>query len=268
MNALSFWLGLLLPPLLYACALVWSAFNRPIPDYILFGGIAVMLLIAVRMAFVARLNRRLGLENEELARERERRLLSEELHDGLKQRVHGLLLATQAINEYLDREDPASARRTTRDALEMARDAHRRVSHPIAELGILSRAGAENPVGLLDRIFDDTRGYFQRLEVRDGLRPALEGLSPEELGAAYRIIGEALWNAAKHSGARTARVEAHGVGRLLLVNVRDDGRGFSPDQQAGMGIGLMRERARRAGARLEIYSSSNGGTTVQMRFER
>lgn len=268
MNALSFWLGILLPPLLYACALVWSAFNRPIPSYILFGGIAVMLLIAVRMAFVARLNRRLGLENEELARERERRLLSEELHDGLKQRLHGLLLATQAINEYLEREDSASARETTRDALELARDAHRRVSHPITELGILSRAEGEDTIGGLDRIFEDTRRYFHKLEVRDGLRSVLEELSPEELGAAYRIIGEALWNAVKHSGAKAARVEAHRIGCLLLVNVRDDGRGFSPEQQAGMGVGLMRERARRAGAKLEIYSCSNRGTTVQLRFER
>ena len=250
------------------CALVWSAFNRPIPDYILFGGIAVMLLIAVRMAFVARLNRRLGLENEELARERERRLLSEELHDGLKQRLHGILLVIQAINQHLEKEDFASARRTSRDALELARDAHRRVSHPIAELGILSRAEGEDPIGLLDSVFEDTRRYFHKLEIRDGLRTALEELSPEELGAAYRVIGEALWNAVKHSGAKAARVEAHRVGCLLLVNVRDDGRGFSPERQAGMGVGLMRERARRAGAKLEIYSCPDRGTTVQIRFER
>ncbi len=265
---LSFWLGLLSPPLLYACVLVWSAFNRPIPDYILFGGISVMLLIAVRMAFVARLNRRLGLENEELAKQRERRLLSEELHDGLKQRIHGLLLATQAINEYLEKEDPSSAREASRDTLEMARDAHHRVSRPIAELGILSRTEGMDPAGLLEQVFVDTRRHLHKLEVRDDLRFALEELSPEELGAAYRIISEALWNAAKHSGAKSARVEARKVGGLLLVNVRDDGRGFSPEGKTGMGMGLMRERARRAGAKLEIYSSPNRGTTVQMRFER
>ncbi|MGH3087240.1 MAG: sensor histidine kinase, partial [Rubrobacteraceae bacterium] len=268
MNALSFWLGLLLPPLLYACVLVWSAFHRPIPDYILFGGICVMLLIAVRMAFVARLNRRLGLENEKLAKQTERRLLSEELHDGLKQRLHGLLLSTQAINEYLEKDDPASARDATRDALDIARDAHRRVSRPIAELGILSRTEETDPAELLEEIFEDTRRHFHSLEVRDGFRHTLEELSPEEFGAAYRIISEALWNAAKHSKAKTARVEARKVGELLLINVRDDGRGFSPDEKAGMGVGLMRERARRVGARLEIYSSPNRGTTVQMRFER
>ncbi len=266
---LSFWLGLLLPPLLYACVLVWSAFNRPIPDYILFGGISVMLLIAVRMAFVARLNRHLGLANEKLARERERKLLSEELHDGLKQRLHGLLLATQAIGEYLDKEDPGSAREASRDALDITRDAHRRVSSPIAELGILSRTEGIDPAGLLEQIFEDTRRHFHKLEVRDGLRPALEELSPDELGAAYRIISEALWNAAKHSGAKTARVEVRRVGGLLLVNVRDDGRGFDEKARTGgMGVGLMRERARRVGAKLEIHSSPNCGATIQIRFER
>ena len=80
-----------------------------------------------------------------------------------------------------------------------------------------------------------------------------------------RIVGEALTNARRHSGARTIRVSARGSPDSILVEVTDDGRGL-PDAAAsgshGMGVKGMRERAALLGGELDIRSCATSGTTV------
>jgi PAS domain S-box-containing protein len=84
-----------------------------------------------------------------------------------------------------------------------------------------------------------------------------------------RIIGEALTNARRHSGARHVRVSARGSQDRVSVEVTDDGRGFDPDAASagtgGMGIKGMRERAALVGGDLDVRSAPGTGTTI--RFE-
>lgn len=84
-----------------------------------------------------------------------------------------------------------------------------------------------------------------------------------------RIVGEALTNARRHSGARHVRVSARGSEDRICVEVDDDGHGFEPDAASsgteGMGIKGMRERAALLGGDLDIRSAPGTGTTI--RFE-
>jgi signal transduction histidine kinase len=81
------------------------------------------------------------------------------------------------------------------------------------------------------------------------------------------VVVEALWNVAKHSGARNMYLESRQVGDLLLLRVRDDGRGFDPSSPPpGMGLRYLRERAREVGAGLDVISAPGRGITVQLRF--
>jgi Histidine kinase-, DNA gyrase B-, and HSP90-like ATPase len=84
-----------------------------------------------------------------------------------------------------------------------------------------------------------------------------------------RIVGEALTNARRHSGARHVRVSARGSEDRICVEVDDDGHGFDPDAASsgteGMGIKGMRERAALLGGDLDIRSAPGTGTTI--RFE-
>jgi PAS domain S-box-containing protein len=83
-----------------------------------------------------------------------------------------------------------------------------------------------------------------------------------------RIVGEALTNARRHSGARHVRVTAGGSEGGLCVEVTDDGRGFHPAAQpsgtAGRGIQGMRERAALLDADLDIRSTPGTGTAVRI----
>jgi signal transduction histidine kinase len=75
----------------------------------------------------------------------------------------------------------------------------------------------------------------------------------------YRLVQEALSNAARHSGGSLVRVEVAERDDVVHVSVADNGHGFNPATTSG-GFGLrgMRERVQLAGGSMSIHSSSDG----------
>jgi signal transduction histidine kinase len=142
------------------------------------------------------------------------------------------------------------------------------VSRPVEELRTLYESPQADLDDLLESISDDLRGHFE-VKIHQDLRADMCTLGSERLGAAHRIVSEALWNAVKHSGAKNVRITSREVGSVVLVKVSDDGRGISKeDASAGVGISLMRDRAEAVGAGLDLISPTTGGATVQVRFEK
>ena len=86
--------------------------------------------------------------------------------------------------------------------------------------------------------------------------------------AIFRIVQEALSNIWRHANAQQASIELHYLPKLLQIIVRDDGKGFVPNEQTGMGLANMRERALLIGADLTITSSSQNGCTVALSLPR
>jgi signal transduction histidine kinase len=90
-----------------------------------------------------------------------------------------------------------------------------------------------------------------------------ERLVSEIEDAAYRLVQEALNNAARHGETEKARVEAIESGDKLRLRVSDRGRGFDPSERSdGFGLVGMRERVTLAGGTLELDSSPGEGTTI------
>jgi two-component system, NarL family, sensor kinase len=84
--------------------------------------------------------------------------------------------------------------------------------------------------------------------------------------AAYRIITEAMTNAARHSGAARIQVQlalaAGGGGPGLSIEVRDDGTGPGSGWQPGFGLISMRERAAELGGSCQAGPDPAGGGRV------
>ena len=97
----------------------------------------------------------------------------------------------------------------------------------------------------------------------------ITGLAPEIQAQLIRILQEALSNIRKHAGADQAWVSCYDDHGDLILEVRDDGKGFSPeDVPAASRYGLqgMRERSELIGAEFQIISCPMDGTTVRVRF--
>ena len=99
--------------------------------------------------------------------------------------------------------------------------------------------------------------------------PAEARVSPLLTETVFRIVQEALSNAAKHAHAAAAQVTVE-LGEELRVTVEDDGGGFDPvavrrTDTGGMGLRSMQERAEGARVTLTIDSAPGAGTRVILR---
>lgn len=102
-----------------------------------------------------------------------------------------------------------------------------------------------------------------------------EGNVPEGLKIVlFRIVQEALNNAAKHSGAELAQLALAEMDGAIELTVRDYGTGFdramasNSAMRNGMGLASMKERAELAGGSLDIESTEGAGTSIKARWPR
>jgi signal transduction histidine kinase len=88
---------------------------------------------------------------------------------------------------------------------------------------------------------------------------------PLEVADAFIRIGEeAISNAIQHGRCNTLDVELQVLRRVATLTIRDNGRGFSTedDEHKGLGIAGMRSRAERIKAVFSVISGPGEGTTV------
>jgi len=92
-------------------------------------------------------------------------------------------------------------------------------------------------------------------------------LSQEISLCLFRVLQEALQNAAKHSGATRITVQLTGSASDIHLVVSDSGSGFdvkAPGRSRGLGITSMQERVRLVGGTIAIDSKPLAGTTIDV----
>ncbi|MDE3011797.1 MAG: sensor histidine kinase, partial [Pseudomonadota bacterium] len=219
------------------------------------------------LALAAQLERNRVLHGELLAvQERERRSIARELHDELGQYLGALRFDLHALG-HVDRGTTAQQREA------MFLRASQTLGHVQATLRDLIRRlrpAALDELGLAAALDQLVSGWRQRLpETRLVLACLdLEPSPPEHVAiAAFRIVQEALTNAARHS--RAGLVEVHvrreraTHGTQLAVDVSDDGIGIDPAAvHHGLGLISMDERASALGGTVRWRSAPGDGFAV------
>lgn len=213
-----------------------------------------------------RLKRDLQRARERLvaALEEERRRLRRELHDGLGPTLTGITLRADAVTNLLEK-DPARSHELLIELRAAASDAIAEVRRLIYGL----RPTALDEFGLLGAIRVQTFGLDGAES--PGLEMVVDGgveLPPLPAAvevAAYRIVTEAITNAARHSGAQSCRVRIV-AGVDLELEVTDDGHGWEGHLTPGVGIQSMRERAAELGGVVTVARNPGGGTSVRARL--
>jgi two-component system, NarL family, sensor kinase len=197
--------------------------------------------------------------------EAERGRLSRELHDSVGQSLTALkmqveLLARQAEKEQSGLAEPLGQLVTVAEA---ALQEVRQVSHMLRPQ-MLDDLGLVPTLQWLGR----TWGKRMGLDVRVTYDGPEERVHADLETLVYRVVQEALTNAAKHSGAQAVDVELRRGPKRVTVEVRDAGRGFAgasdaPADTRGFGIRGLRDRVQLFGGVLVVDSAEGRGTVVR-----
>jgi signal transduction histidine kinase len=94
-------------------------------------------------------------------------------------------------------------------------------------------------------------------------------LAPEFGTAVFRVMQESLTNILRHAGATEVSVGFRAADGQVRLDVRDNGRGFGPEdlsKRTSFGVRGMRERVRDLGGTLEIASTPDGGTQLSLQL--
>jgi signal transduction histidine kinase len=191
------------------------------------------------------------------AQENERRTLARELHDEVGQALSAILMETESA---ACAEEPAEAREHLASIRAMAE----KTVNEVRDLALLLRPSMLDDFGLVPAL----KWHGRELAKRTGLQvvvqadEAVDGLPDEHQTCIYRLVQEALNNAARHASARAVEVTVARQGERVTFSVRDDGAGFDTRFVRGLGLLGMEERVRRLGGRLRIDSQPGRGTLV------
>jgi PAS domain S-box len=200
------------------------------------------------------------------AHEQERTRIARELHDDICQRI--ALLAVRLHDFQHGKSESLSELRrelgqASEEVQELASDvqalSHRLHSSKLQHLGLASAAA----------------GFCKEFSAQQGVEVEFqsEGGIPEELSedisiCLFRVLQEAVQNAAKHSGSRHLQVSLRNGSKEIELTVCDSGIGFEPEkafQKHGLGLTSMRERLKLVHGELSIESQLRKGTTIHAR---
>lgn len=194
--------------------------------------------------------------------ESERSTLARELHDQFGQSLVGISLILDGIKDELS---PASRAR-----IPESMRAIQQMLEQVRTLAFELRPSALDDLGLVAalRLLVGHHGERAGVHASFTATPADVRAPAEIETACFRIVQEALTNAARHARAREVVVTLAVQGDALEVVVRDDGIGFDVDRRLRTGLGLvgMEERAALAGGKLDIESAPDAGTTLRAHF--
>ena len=198
-----------------------------------------------------------------LAAAAERERLARELHDGLAQ---DLWLAKLKATRLAAQPELGPEARALTDEVAAAVDAG--MAEARDAVATMRTPGAAD--GSLRELLARSLEYFEDrfgLSVEFDCGADLPALPSRAEAETLRIVGEALTNVRRHADATVVRVRGGVEGGRLVLEVRDNGRGFDPGSAGDGRFGLagMRERAAQMGAELEIESAPQQGTRVRLR---
>jgi signal transduction histidine kinase len=196
--------------------------------------------------------------------EQERTRLAKDLHDGLGGILSGIKFSLNTMKENLIMTpDNAQAFERSIDMLDSSIQEMRRVAHNLMPETLL-KFGLDT--ALKDFCYNINGSGILKLNYQSF------GIEKIKLGESvsvsiYRIIQELVNNILKHANAGNAIVQITLSGKMLLIDVEDDGIGFDMSKlefQKGIGWRNIRSRLEYLNGKLDLQSQPGAGTSVHI----
>jgi signal transduction histidine kinase len=219
----------------------------------------------LRLRIVEKHRNEISALNERMmkAQEQERIRIAGELHDGVMQDMLAVTMMLGTVKRQIHGDQEATTRiEKAQEKLVQAGTDLRQLSHDLHP-PLLQEAGLPKAV----RAYCDQFNAASNIPVACDADEDLRDLSRGAALALFRIVQEALGNAAKHASAKQITVRLSRSNGMVSLMVSDDGIGLDPGRLAsggGLGLVMMRERATQLNGRFEFESVPGRGTTIRV----
>lgn len=203
--------------------------------------------------------------HREAVREDERKYIAREIHDELGQNLTALRMRL-AVLEAQSAAEPAHAdihgevvrlKQLVDQSIGVVRSVATSLRPAALDMGLASAL-----IWLADE-FQGRSGIVCLLD----LAGVPSGIEEDVATGFFRIVQESLTNVARHSGARKVDIMLRQLGQHLVLEIRDDGKGFDAEntsEQKGYGLMGIRERALMLGGKIDIFSVHEQGTIISV----
>jgi len=193
------------------------------------------------------------------SQEQERTRIGRELHDDINQRLAMLSLELQQVQE-----NPSEVQSRVQQLQEKITE----LSDDVQALSHELHSSKLEYLGVVAGIKSWCKEFATRQKIEVLFKDDVSSVLPFEIGLClFRVLQEALHNAAKHSGVKRIEVQLAEHSNEVHLTVSDLGMGFDIEaakQYGGLGLTSMEERVRLVNGTIGIQSKPLGGTTVSV----
>ena len=193
------------------------------------------------------------------AQEKERTRIARELHDDIGQRLAMLAVELQQVQS-----DPSEIQPRVSELRKQTIE----ISHGVQALSHDLHSSQLEYLGAVAGMKNWCKEFGERQGLQIDCWQDVRSTLPREIGLClFRVLQEALHNAAKHSGVKRIDVQLREESDEIHLKIRDLGKGFDVEAaHKGRGLGLtsIQERVRAVNGKVAIESMPMGGTTIHV----
>jgi len=197
------------------------------------------------------------------AQEAERKRLARELHDDLSQRLAGLAMEAEMLEQQMPPQGAGAVR------LKEMKDKLVTLSIDVHSMSRRLHPSILDDLGLPDAIASECARFQRQDSIAVNFRAEniTKEIPPDVAVCLYRIAQEGLRNISRHAGATEVTISLVGKNDTIHLTIMDNGRGLGPDRvkgKQGLGLNSMKERAYLIGGDFSIKSQPGQGTVIEV----
>jgi len=197
----------------------------------------------------------------EEGRAKEKKRISEDLHDGILGRLFGTRLSLDSLNRSSD-EDAVKNRSQYIEELKSIEQEIRRISHDL-NVDFVAGSGYLDIVKTMVENQAEAYGFSYAFKHNDEID--WEGVSNKTKIHFYRMIQESLQNIYKHANAKRVDVSFELKDSQIFLSIVDDGEGFLVNKaKKGIGLKNIKSRVKELKGELFINSQKDAGTSISI----
>jgi signal transduction histidine kinase len=198
----------------------------------------------------------------DVGRTLEKKRIAQDLHDG----IMNMLASTRINLHLLVQKTPEETRKNFNRFVDGIQDIEKEIRNIAHDLNHGALANKGSFVGISEALIEDQKNIsICRYHLEIDWEIDWEKMAGYKKIHLYRIMQEALQNILKHAQAKNVEVSMRKTGDFVLMEIFDDGIGFSLNKKKkGLGLQNIMARAKASDAKAVIKTKINEGTTIEI----